>query len=46
VHLGPEDNRLILCQVRIASGPEKQKLAQVDENEFERTHPRAFDPLP
>jgi hypothetical protein len=25
---------------------EKQKLAQVDENEFEWTHPRAFDPSP
>jgi hypothetical protein len=25
---------------------EKQKLAQVDESEFEQTHPRAFDPFP
>jgi hypothetical protein len=25
---------------------EKQKLAQVDEDEFERTHPRAFNPFP
>jgi hypothetical protein len=24
----------------------KKKLAQVNESEFERTHPRAFDPFP